>query len=138
MSRCRHHGALIDPITGECATLDVLVDVGMERARQYKLHGANLKNHSGTGPDVPWAEPLFSAMGATTLEFYLREAYNAKQGRGEIVTWLDILLEEFSEAAMERDPKRLDEELIQVAAVCVSWVEKLRDPESSANPIEWP
>lgn len=36
-------------------------------------------------------------------------------------TWADILTEEFAEALAESDPDKIDEELIQVAAVCVNW-----------------
>lgn len=45
-----------------------------------------------------------------------------KSGRG---TWADILKEEFYEALAESDPVRLRDELIQVAAVAVSWVEAI-------------
>jgi hypothetical protein len=41
------------------------------------------------------------------------------------VKWLDILLEEVMEAAAEEDPAKLREELVQVAAVAVSWVEAI-------------
>lgn len=37
----------------------------------------------------------------------------------------DILLEEVMEAFSEDDPKKLREELVQVAAVAVKWVERL-------------
>lgn len=45
-----------------------------------------------------------------------------KSGRG---TWADILKEEFYEALAESDPDKLRAELIQVAAVAVSWVEAI-------------
>lgn len=41
------------------------------------------------------------------------------------LTWRDILLEEVYEAFAESDPDRLREELIQVAAVAVCWVEAI-------------
>jgi hypothetical protein len=41
------------------------------------------------------------------------------------VTWADILEEEALEALAESDPARLREELVQVAAVAVAWVECL-------------
>lgn len=44
--------------------------------------------------------------------------------RGE-GTWRHILQEEVWEAFAESDPKRLREELIQVAAVAVAWVEAI-------------
>lgn len=41
------------------------------------------------------------------------------------LTWIDILWEEVCEAAECHDPKRLREELIQVAATAIAWVEKI-------------
>ena len=41
------------------------------------------------------------------------------------LTWRDILLEEVYEALAEDDFARLREELIQVAAVAVGWVEAI-------------
>jgi hypothetical protein len=42
-----------------------------------------------------------------------------------MVTWAHILTEEFYEALAEADPEKLREELVQVAAVAVAWVECL-------------
>lgn len=47
---------------------------------------------------------------------------NFQRGEG---TWHDILLEEVAEAFAESDKSKLRDELIQVAAVAVAWVEKL-------------
>lgn len=41
------------------------------------------------------------------------------------LTWRDILLEEVYEVFAETDPARLREELVQVAAVAVAWVEAI-------------
>ena len=43
----------------------------------------------------------------------------------DAVTWKDILMEEFFEAMAESDPKKLREELVQVAAVAVQWIEAI-------------
>jgi hypothetical protein len=40
-----------------------------------------------------------------------------------VLSWLDILCEEFFEASAEVSWPKLRAELIQVAAVCVSWIE---------------
>jgi hypothetical protein len=40
-------------------------------------------------------------------------------------TWNLILLEEVAEACAETDPAKLREELIQVAAVAVAWIEAI-------------
>jgi len=39
--------------------------------------------------------------------------------------WADILIEEVGEALSEMDPEKLKTDLIQVAAVAVSWVESI-------------
>ena len=41
------------------------------------------------------------------------------------VTYTDIALEEFCEAVSEFDPMKRREELIQLAAVVVGWIEKI-------------
>lgn len=41
------------------------------------------------------------------------------------LTWFDILTEEVLEAFAETDPDRIREELIQVAAVAVTWAEAI-------------
>ena len=40
-------------------------------------------------------------------------------------TWRHVLAEEFFEALAEVDPEKLRVELVQVAAVCVAWIEDL-------------
>lgn len=47
------------------------------------------------------------------------------QEMGAAVTWKAILREEYAEAMAEEDPAKLRAELIQVAAVCVKWIEYL-------------
>ena len=41
---------------------------------------------------------------------------------GNSLTWRHIFYEEVREALNSSDPDRLAEELVQVAAVCVSWI----------------
>jgi hypothetical protein len=52
------------------------------------------------------------------------------------VTWLHILNEEFLEAASEVDEHRLEAELIQVMAVCGSWLRDLREKRRALEPRE--
>lgn len=113
------------------ATLEVLGDVAIERLRQFRLHGDNMKQRSGTGPGVRWLKNtgVHGWTDATGIEQRVRSAYEQTWG---MVTWLQIALEEFTEVAQEDDPEKLQVELIQLAAVCVSWAEKLRDPRSLA------
>jgi len=100
----------------------VLEEVGDERERQDAKWGE--QNHpDGTGPLVRWVTPSLDA----TMAAWVREARYRCESRTRrgVVTYLDILAEEFFEAAAEADKARLREELIQVAAVAVAWVEKL-------------
>lgn len=55
---------------------------------------------------------------------YYRNACDGAAKDGT-VTWRHILLEEVYEALAETDPERLTTELIQVAAVCGSWIRDL-------------
>lgn len=52
------------------------------------------------------------------------------QGNG---TWQAILNEEVTEAYAESDPAKLREELIQVAAVAVAWVEAIDRRENATS-----
>lgn len=42
-----------------------------------------------------------------------------------VLTWADVLSEEFFEAMAEEDPAKLRAELVQVAAVAVAWIEAI-------------
>lgn len=89
-----------------------LTDVLNERERQQDKWGE--QNHAdGTGGAAFVAEADFRRA-------QCEEAFALGVG-----TWKDILLEEVWEAMAERDPEKLREELIHVAAVAVSWVEGL-------------
>lgn len=113
----------------------VLEEVQSEQDRQEDKWGE--QNHAnGTGPDHFF---LGKGLSAPATNAYLRERAteitddHAKNGR---LTYADILLEEVFEAVAEKDPEKLREELIQVAAVSVSWIEKIdrdkaRPPRSS-------
>lgn len=105
-----------------CSTKQVLEDVGEERERQFACYGTNSDNADGTGQNVRWAWPVGDAK-ATEIENLFRNEYNLAPGEP---TWMQLVREEVAEAFMESDPDRLEEELIQVAALAVSWVEKLR------------
>ena len=84
-----------------------------ELERIYAKWGAN--QHHPNGTDV---------INARYADF-IKEGveYNRELG---ILSWADILLEEFAEALSEEDPDRLIEELIQVAAVAVDWIRDIR------------
>jgi hypothetical protein len=90
---------------------EALEEIALERKRQDAKFAE--QNHpDGTGPEY---------------ERYASQARIACEdaklfGR---VTWKHILAEEFFEALAESDPAKLRTELLQVAAVCVAWVEAL-------------
>lgn len=110
-------------------TQSVLCDVVLERHRQIALHGHNEDTPDGTGPDAIWldtSDPYLGHRGAADIEKALRRSYEAKARSGEPLTWLDFLREEFAEAVCEDDPQKLYTELVQVAAVAISWCEKIR------------
>ena len=115
-------------------TAHVLTDVVLERHRQIHLYGHNEDTPDGTGPSVCWAEPIIDCarsaysgpMHATVLEDIIREDYELHTKAGEQLTWMHFLREEFAEAMQESDPAKLYTELVQVAAVAISWAEKIR------------
>ena len=92
-------------------TAEALLDVADERVRQVRKWGVQ------TRPDG-------------TSETYSVHADAAKlltdqRAEAGTLTWADILSEEVLEAFAETDPDKLREELIQVAAVAVSWAEDI-------------
>ncbi len=93
------------------STLTVLGEVAAERARQDEKYGE--QNHrNGTG--YAFEHERGECRRACDAAF-----------REEVGAWSDILLEEVYEALAEANDARLREELIQVAAVAVSWVEAI-------------
>ena len=87
----------------------LLEEVYAERAAQDARWGE--QNHpDGTGTELS-VERANDA----------REACNAN-ARAGVLTWADILEEEYYEALAETDPKKLRTELIQVASVALGWV----------------
>jgi hypothetical protein len=100
------------------STIEVLRQVNAERQAQEAKWGE--QNHpDGTGS-------LSYAARALQAKYQCQQA--AEEGR---ITYRHILEEEVWEAFAESDPTKLRDELIQVAAVAVAWVEKL-DREGAA------
>ena len=102
----------------------VLADVRAHRAEQRARYGDNADLLDGTGPDVRWLDtfPSFSSRStAELIEVRLRQEYDSQPKPD----WMRLVREEVAEAFMESDPVRLREELVQVAALCVSWMETL-------------
>ncbi len=89
----------------------VLLEVGDERQRQHAKWGE--QNHAdGT------------SYAAQYMAQHAKHECDAAAKRGEC-TYKLILQEEVFEAFAEDDPVRLRAELVQCAAVCVAWVEKI-------------
>jgi hypothetical protein len=107
------------------ATAEVLQLVRLERQRQFARYGSNEDLEDGTGPDVRWLGP-FTGAPAVVIEAELRRDYEDYQEETGNPTWVHLIREEVAEAFTETDPDLLVEELIQVAALCVSWVEKIQ------------
>ena len=103
-------------------TARVLADVGAHRAEQRARYGDNADLPDGTGPEVAWLRPV-SLAGAELVEERFRDDYNS---HGVVApSWMHLVREEVAEAFQESDPVRLRAELVQVAALCVSWCETL-------------
>lgn len=100
-------------------TLTVLREVLAERRQQDTKFGE--QNHpDGTGPEHVWA---FTGPAAYVADCARTECQRLfKEGYG---TWLAVLREELAEAFAESDPVKLRDELVQVAAVAVNWVESI-------------
>lgn len=99
--------------------LSALGEVYAERERQDREWGE--QNHpDGTGPEVVWSYTGPASFVAETARHNCQLI--AEEG---YVTWRDIALEEIAEAFAEDDPAKLRDELVQVAAVAVAWIEAI-------------
>lgn len=107
-------------------TSHVLTDVVLRRHEQVRLYGHNEDTPDGTGPDVHWLPRAYSDPGATRLEALIREDYDRHVQSGQPLSWMHLLREEFAEAMCAGTVDELYNELVDVAAVAVSWCEKIR------------
>lgn len=110
-------------------TIIVLENVFEERLRQVAKYGHNEELEDGTGPKSQWLPTSISAhheLTAETIEQELRFDYEEHERQHGKPTWMHLIREEIAEAFAETDDDRLEEELTQVAALCVSWIEKIR------------
>lgn len=106
-------------------TTAVLQAVRAERTRQVARYGRNTALEDGSGPATRWLLP-YTSHSAADVEQELRADYEDYEEDTGAPTWVHLVREEVAEAFAESDPQRLEEELVQVAALCVSWVETLR------------
>lgn len=115
--------------TNPARTRAVLDLVLAEREAQEVRYGAaNVHVEDGTGPNVRWLAPLSFTV-ATRVQELLRFDYEKHEAEHGAPTWMHLVREELAEAfELEPSDPRLAEELVQVAALCVSWVERLLGP----------
>jgi hypothetical protein len=78
-----------------------------------------------------------------TSEAYKKLADEAKEANDRavadgVLSWADILTEEFLEAMAEIDPAKLRAELVQISAVCVAWVEDIDSRTTGKPTVPWP
>jgi len=110
-------------------TRAVLELVYEHRQIQEARYGEGNKTiEDGTGPETRWLLP-FTSLSAQEIELALRGDYEEFEEETGTITWAHLVREELAEAFQESDPTRLADELIQVAALCVSWVERLKPVE---------
>lgn len=113
-----------DPIYAIWGIAPIMRDIRAERIRQAQLHGDQSHLPDGTGDQLA----------RLTADNRRRECDLAQQ-EGQL-TWRHILAEEAAEAMAEADPARLRAELIQVAAVCVQWVQAIDGRPTRPQPKE--
>jgi len=125
LQEVRDYRALDDVDGGQAR---VLHDVVQERRRQDERWG-KLAQRADV-PDFPdtshVAPDQLEAEAGVNLSFARHSAErHCKETGRETCCWFHVLWEEVEEAFAEKDPKRLREELVQVAAVAVCWIEAL-------------
>jgi hypothetical protein len=119
---------------------EVLAEVLDERHRQVRMYGHNDDLETGMGPQVCYLLP-YTTDSATEIEGRLRNDYLDYEEDTGAPTWLHLLREEFAEAAMEADPVKREKEWLEVAALCVSYVQasrRKRYADSGLRAVEAP
>ena len=103
-----------------------LAEVIAERVRQDAKFGdqSGLPDGTGTPEDIAVAD--------------YKKKLNNMLAEGGVISWCDILHEEMLEVAAEKDPAKLREELVQVAAVAVAWIEALDLRDACAETVRSP
>lgn len=105
-------------------TISVLEKVFEERVRQVDLYGHNDDLEDGTGEDSRWLSP-FTKFGGSEIESSLRDDYEMYEKEHGKPTYMHLVREEIAEAfELAGDDPSFVTEILQVAALCVSWAEK--------------
>lgn len=97
----------------------ILGEINAERFRQIEKFGEQHRE-DGVDPHLRY------------IADNARKSCQAHEAKGG-ATWNDVLSEEYYEAVTETDQAKLRAELVQVAAVCVAWVEDI-DSRTPATP----
>ena len=113
----------------------VLDMVRAERVRQRVKNGTNADLEPGFGGNVsgyPWLSP-YTYDDAIEVEAAFREDYEYHETYYGKPTWMHLIREEVAELFAAHDHEDLVAEAIQVAALCVSFVEYIHgeDPVPS-------
>lgn len=110
---------------------DILGEIAAERGRQVEKWG--VQHHpDSTGGEVEHAFGMARYLpGWVNLARSMKARCDRLHHLGRD-TWEAILTEEFCEAMAESDPARLREELVQVAAVAVAWIEDIDSRAATA------
>lgn len=121
-------------------TIAVLETVFAERVSQHEKHGDSMSHlPDGTGPDVSWLSGVDDETPASEIEASFRWDYGNYRGAenpdGEFgsLTRMHLVREEIAEAfELDGDSPEFLDEIRQVAALCVQWIEiKLAEKEAS-------
>jgi hypothetical protein len=139
---CDVHGGHWSAADG-CLTLAVLRDLAAHRAFQYGQYGANRDVPDGTGPGVEWLAPVVDLaqsayagrVDADAIDEVFRQEWDypnrgTDEEKAEALakaSWMRMVREEVAEAFRETDPRALEGELMDVAALCAQWIERIRE-----------
>jgi len=111
----------------QIGTVNALELVFKERVRQHGLHGEAMRDlPDGTGPDVEWIPGVEAD--AEIIQKMFRHEYDRLRGDAEEpsqqLTRMHLIREELAEAfELKGDDPEFLEEITQVAALCVQWME---------------
>lgn len=109
-------------------TIAVLERVFQERNRQVQQYGHNEDLEDGVGPDVRWLAHTDVNLDLRTgkeIQVAFRGEYERYTKRTGKPTWMHLVREELAEAfELSGDDPEFVTEILQVAALCVSWAEK--------------
>ena len=111
-------------------TMRVLAEVAEHRHWQAeRYHDMNQTMPHGVGPDVEWMPGL--RLTAEEIETLIRRDWDYDVDPDPAQhSWMRLMREEVAEAFGCPDTACLRTELVQIAAVAVSWIEKI-DGENS-------